>query len=47
MVTPLQRDSRVRSRSPWGWRQQFAVLLYAAAVTVLVVTLAIAGDPGR
>ncbi|WP_405530661.1 hypothetical protein OG592_22625 [Streptomyces avidinii] len=41
-----EQDSRVRARAPWGWRQ-LAVLLYAAAVIVLVVTLAIAGDPGR
>lgn len=30
-----------------GRRQQLAVLIYVAAVIVLVVTLAIAGDPGR
>ncbi|WP_327414572.1 hypothetical protein [Streptomyces sp. NBC_01233] len=47
MKAPLERDSRVRGRAPRGWRQQLAVLLYAAAVIVLVVTLAIAGDPGR
>ncbi|MFD9372115.1 hypothetical protein ACFWA6_31060 [Streptomyces sp. NPDC060020] len=47
MKAPSDRDSRVRGRALWGWRQQLAVLLYAAAVIVLVVTLAIAGDPGR
>lgn len=34
-------------RDPWGWRQQLAVLLYVAVVSVLVVALALAGDPGR
>ncbi|MFE7181949.1 hypothetical protein [Streptomyces erythrochromogenes] len=43
----MKRDSRVHGRAPWVWSQQLAVLLYAAAVTVLVVVLAIAGDPGR
>ncbi|WP_338676103.1 hypothetical protein V1460_26360 [Streptomyces sp. SCSIO 30461] len=43
----MERDSRSRRRAPWGWRQQFAMPLYTAAVIVLVVTLAIAGDPGR
>ncbi|MFD5508183.1 hypothetical protein ACFWIB_10465 [Streptomyces sp. NPDC127051] len=47
MNAPLERDSRVRGRAPWGWRQQLAMLLYATAVIVLVVTLAVAGDPGR
>ncbi|MEE1840353.1 hypothetical protein ACIODX_10345 [Streptomyces sp. NPDC088190] len=40
-------QARLRERNPWGWRQQIAVLLYVAAVSVLVVTLAMAGDPGR
>ncbi|MFK0235553.1 hypothetical protein [Streptomyces vinaceus] len=46
-MTPSERDSRTRGRAQRGWRQQLAVLLYVAVVTVLVVTLAIAGDPGR
>ncbi|MET9690376.1 hypothetical protein ABZY81_18160 [Streptomyces sp. NPDC006514] len=34
-------------RDPWGWRQQLATVLYMIAVGVLVVVLALAGDPGR
>ncbi|MBW5480835.1 hypothetical protein [Streptomyces bambusae] len=40
-------QARLRERDPWSWRQQLAVLLYVAAVSVLVVALAVAGDPGR
>ncbi|MFD3757049.1 hypothetical protein [Streptomyces sp. NPDC058622] len=40
----MDRNPRLRGRTPWGC-QQLTVLLYAAAVIVLVVTLAIAGDP--
>ncbi|MDA5284299.1 hypothetical protein [Streptomyces sp. Isolate_45] len=36
---------RLPGRDPWGWRQQLAVLLYVLAVSVLVITLAIAGTP--
>ncbi|WP_267890706.1 hypothetical protein [Streptomyces sp. IMTB 1903] len=43
----MDRDPQVHGRAPCGWRQQLAVFLYAAAVIVLVVTLAIAGEPGR
>lgn len=39
--------SGLRERDPWGWRQQLAVLTYALAVTVVVVTLALAGSTGR
>ncbi|MFI7360253.1 hypothetical protein ACIBTP_40880 [Streptomyces avidinii] len=40
-------QARLSRRDPWGWRQQLAVLLYVAVVSVLVVALALAGDPGR
>lgn len=44
---PIQPGTRLNERAPWGWRQQLAVLLYVAIVSVLVVALALAGDPGR
>ncbi|MEU9030651.1 hypothetical protein AB0D46_24615 [Streptomyces sp. NPDC048383] len=40
-------NSALDRQNPWGWRQQLAVLLYVIAVGVLVVVLALAGDPGR
>lgn len=30
-----------------GWRQRLAVLLYVAAVSALVIALALAGSTGR
>ncbi|EDX23583.1 hypothetical protein SSAG_03374 [Streptomyces sp. Mg1] len=43
---PFQPGTRLTARAPWGWRQQLAVLVHAVAVSVLVVTLAVAGSPG-
>ncbi|MFE5827541.1 hypothetical protein ACFQ7B_38105 [Streptomyces erythrochromogenes] len=44
---PIQPGTQLNERAPWGWRQQLAVVLYVAVVSVLVVTLALAGAPGR
>ncbi|MFB6561854.1 hypothetical protein ACFCYH_23760 [Streptomyces sp. NPDC056400] len=44
---PIQPGAQLNERAPRGWRQQLAVLLYVAVVSVLVVALALAGDPGH
>lgn len=42
---PLQSGTRLTDRAACGW-MQLAALLHVVAVSVLMVALATAGDPG-